>query len=146
MNTVEISGFASQNAESPDPATCHAASTMRITAFPQDEAVDVMPLKDIVATSPLHDTESAGLAEEPQMAERSTVSDEEPHCKSEHPFLSTTVTVRSVESVPLLTMEGLEIDAELTCGKTSTLTLAVYEFDHSPSAPQTAVMSNVACG
>lgn len=144
--TVEISGETRENEESPDPATCHAASTMRIMAFPHAEAVDVMPLNETVATSPLHETESAAFADGQPMAERSTVRLELPHWRSLQPFLSITVTVRSVESMPLLTMEAFESDAELTCGKTSTFTVAVYELDSPHSTPHTAVTSNVGCG
>lgn len=123
--TVEISGEARENAESPFPATCHAASTTRITAAPHASAVEVMPLKETVATSPLQETESAAFADDQPMAVRSRVRLELPHWRSVQPFLSMTVTVRLVESIPLLTMEALESDAALTWGKTSTFTVAV---------------------
>lgn len=105
-----------------------------------------MPLNETVATSPLQETESAAFAEGQFMAVRSSVRLEFPHWRSLQPFLSITVTVRFVESMPLLTMEAFESDVELTCGKTSTFTVAVSEADPNHSAPQTAVMSKVGCG
>lgn len=119
---------------------------MRITAFPHADAVEVMPLNETVATSPLHETESAAFADGQFMAVRSRVRLEDPPCKSVQPFLSVTVTVRFVESMPLFTMEAFESDVELTCGKTSTFTVAVYELDSPHSTPQTAVTSKVGCG
>lgn len=146
MNTVEISGDESQKSESPVQATWPDESTMRMTALPQANAVEVIESNDTVATSPLQDTESAGFAEGPQMAVRSNVREALPPWRSVQPFLSVTVTVRLAESTPLLTTDGFESVAELTCGKTSTFTVAVYELDPIHSTPHTAVTSKVGCG